>query len=147
VDIVKLNIEKLQHFEGLDLPKYQTEFASGFDLVSAEDKVLRAGQRDLVATGLKMEIPVGYEGQVRPRSGLAYKYGIMIPNSPGTIDADYRGEVKVIIWNSGNEEFVIKRGDRIAQFVLAPVVQAAFNVVVNVDETKRGEGGFGSTGK
>ncbi len=147
MDIVKLNIEKLQHFEGLDLPKYQTEFASGFDLVSAEDKVLRAGQRDLVATGLKMEIPVGYEGQVRPRSGLAYKYGIMIPNSPGTIDADYRGEVKVIIWNSGNEEFVIKRGDRIAQFVLAPVVQAAFNVVVNVDETKRGEGGFGSTGK
>ncbi|MDD4527465.1 MAG: dUTP diphosphatase [Candidatus Margulisbacteria bacterium] len=144
---VKLKIEKLEHFNGLDLPKYQTEHASGFDLVSAEDKVLKAGQRALVATGLKMEIPIGYEGQVRPRSGLAYKYGIIIPNSPGTIDADYRGEVKVIIWNSGTEDFIIKKGDRIAQFVLAPVVQADFDVVVSVDETVRGEGGFGSTGK
>lgn len=142
-----LNIEKLEHFEGLDLPKYQTEHASGFDLLSAEAKVIKSGQRDIVATGLKMEIPIGYEGQVRPRSGLAYKYGIMIPNSPGTIDADYRGEVKVIIYNSGEEDFVINRGDRIAQFVLTPVVKAEFNVALSVDETARGEGGFGSTGK
>ncbi|MEI7942315.1 MAG: dUTP diphosphatase [Candidatus Riflemargulisbacteria bacterium] len=142
-----LNIEKLEHFKGLDLPKYQTANASGFDLLSAEAKVIKSGHRDTVATGLKMEIPIGYEGQVRPRSGLAYKYGIMIPNSPGTIDADYRGEIKVIIYNSGEEDFVINRGDRIAQFVLAPVVKAEFNVVLCVDETLRGEGGFGSTGK
>ncbi len=144
---INLKVEKLSHFEGLTLPEYQTEHASGFDLVAAEDKLLLAGQRDLVATGLKMEIPVGYEGQVRPRSGLAYKYGIMVPNSPGTIDADYRGEVKVILWNTGAEDFEIKKGERIAQFVLVPVVQAKFEVVMSVDETARGDGGFGSTGK
>ena len=142
-----LKIEKLPHFEGLALPKYQTEHASGFDIISAEAKIIKSGQRDLVSTGLKMEIPVGYEGQVRPRSGLAFKYGIMIPNSPGTIDADYRGEVKIIIYNSGNDDFVINRGDRIAQFVLAPVVKAEFNIVLSLEETVRGEGGFGSTGK
>lgn len=144
---VELKIEKLASFEGLALPKYQTDYSSGFDLVSVEDKILASGQRELVATGLKMQIPVGFEGQVRPRSGLALKYGIIIPNSPGTIDADYRGEVKVIIWNSGKDDFVIKRGDRIAQLVLVPVTKAEFLVVSSVDETARGEGGFGSTGK
>jgi dUTP pyrophosphatase len=141
-----LNIEETLTKNGLNLPNYQTEFSSGFDLLSIEDKVILAGERELVATGIKLEIPVGYEGQVRPRSGLALKHGIIVPNSPGTIDADYRGEIKVILWNSGKVDFSIKKGDRIAQLVIAPVVQAKFNVLDSVNKTIRGDGGFGSTG-
>ena len=131
------------------LPAYESVSAAGLDLKANLDLpvILHPMQRTLVPTGLFIQIPIGYEGQIRPRSGLAFKYGIMIPNSPGTIDADYRGEVKVIIFNSGSEDFIINRGDRIAQFILAPVVKAEFEVVISVDETARGQGGFGSTGK
>ena len=116
------------------------------DVVSAEDLTLAPGARHAVATGLSVAIPPGYEIQVRPRSGLALKYGISVPNAPGTIDSDYRGELKVILINHGSDAFEIRRGDRIAQLVLAPVTQASWLVVEELDETARGEGGFGSTG-
>jgi dUTP pyrophosphatase len=116
------------------------------DVLAAEDVTLAPGGRHAVATGLAMAIPDGYEIQVRPRSGLALKHGISLPNTPGTIDSDYRGELKVIMINLGQDAFVIRRGDRIAQLVLAPVVRAAWEEVVDLDETARGEGGFGSTG-
>jgi dUTP pyrophosphatase len=116
------------------------------DVVSAESVTIAPGARHAVATGLAMAIPAGYEIQVRPRSGLALKHGITVPNTPGTIDSDYRGELKVILINLGLEPFVIVRGDRVAQLVLAPVVQAAWSEVAELDATERGEGGFGSTG-
>lgn len=143
---VKVEVKRLAHGAGLPLPAYATEGAAGMDVVSAEDVTIAPGARHAVATGLSMAIPQGYEIQVRPRSGLALKHGITVPNTPGTIDSDYRGELKVILINLGTEPFVIARGDRVAQLVLAPVVQAAWDEVAELDATTRGEGGFGSTG-
>ncbi|MBA4008249.1 MAG: dUTP diphosphatase [Erythrobacter sp.] len=143
---VGVQVKRLPHGEGLPLPAYATAGAAGMDVVSAEDVTLAPGARHAVATGLSMAIPAGYEIQVRPRSGLALKHGISVPNTPGTIDSDYRGELKVILINLGPEPFVIARGDRVAQLVLAPVVQAAWDEVAELDATERGAGGFGSTG-
>lgn len=143
---VKVAIKRLPHGRGLPLPAYATDGAAGMDVVSAEDVTLDPGARHAVATGLSMAIPQGFEVQVRPRSGLALKHGITVPNTPGTIDSDYRGELKVILINLGAEPFAIQRGDRVAQLVLAPVVQAAWDEVAELDTTGRGEGGFGSTG-
>ncbi len=143
-------LARLPHAQGLPLPAYETADAAGMDLRAAvpEDEpiTLRPGARIAVPTGLTMAIPRGYEGQVRPRSGLALKSGITCLNSPGTIDADYRGEVKVILINHGAEDVPIRRGDRIAQLLITPVVQAAWDEVETLDETHRGAGGFGSTG-
>lgn len=143
---IKVEVKRLPHGEGLDLPTYATQGAAGMDVVSAEDVTLAPGARHAVATGLSMAIPQGFEIQVRPRSGLAFKHGISVPNAPGTIDSDYRGELKVILINHGTEEFAIARGDRVAQLVLAPVVKAAWDEVEELDATERGSGGFGSTG-
>lgn len=143
---IPVKVKRLPHGEGLLLPAYATAGAAGMDVVSAEDVTLPPGARHAVATGLSMAIPEGYEVQVRPRSGLALKHGITVPNTPGTIDSDYRGELKVILINLGADPFVIARGDRVAQLVLAPVVQAAWDEVAELDATERGEGGFGSTG-
>jgi dUTP pyrophosphatase len=145
-DSVPVRVKRLPHGEGLDLPAYATEGAAGMDVVSAEDVTIAPGARHAVATGLAMAIPPGFEIQVRPRSGLALKHGITVPNTPGTIDSDYRGELKVILINHGAEPFDIRRGDRVAQLVLAPVIQASWLPVEELDETARGEGGFGSTG-
>lgn len=143
-------ITRLPHGEGIPLPAYETAQAAGMDLRAAvpEDAplVLRPGDRHPVPTGLAFALPEGFEGQVRPRSGLAAKAGVTCLNTPGTIDADYRGEVKVILINHGPEAFTIRRGDRIAQLVIAPVVQARWAEVASLDETSRGAGGFGSTG-
>lgn len=143
-----VKFQRLDHAMDLPLPAYETTFAAGMDLRAAisEPVTLQAGERGLVPTGFVMAIPAGYEGQVRPRSGLAYKYGVTLTNSPGTIDADYRGEVKVLMINHGNQDLVISRGDRIAQLVIAPVIQAVCQEVESLDETSRGDGGFGSTG-
>lgn len=143
---IKVDVKRLPHGAGLPLPAYATKGAAGMDVVSAEDVTLAPGARHAVATGLSMAIPDGYEIQVRPRSGLALKHGITVPNTPGTIDSDYRGELKVILINLGAEPFAIARGDRVAQLVLAPVVQAEWDEVAELDTTSRGEGGFGSTG-
>jgi dUTP pyrophosphatase len=143
---VAVQVKRLAHGAGLPLPAYATIGAAGMDVVSAEDVTVAPGERHAVATGLALAIPQGYEIQVRPRSGLALKHGITVPNTPGTIDSDYRGELKVILINLGQEPFVIQRGDRVAQLVLAPVVQAALDEVAELDATERGEGGFGSTG-
>jgi dUTP pyrophosphatase len=143
---VPVQIKRLPNGAGLPLPAYATSGAAGMDIVSAEQVTIAAGARHAVATGLAVAIPEGYEIQVRPRSGLALKHGISVPNTPGTIDSDYRGELKVILINLGDEPFAIARGDRIAQLVLAPVVQAAWDEVDELDATDRGEGGFGSTG-
>jgi len=143
---VPVMVKVLPHGQGLDLPVYATEGAAGMDVVSAEDVTIPSGGRHAVATGLSVAIPVGYEIQVRPRSGLALKHGISVPNSPGTVDSDYRGEIKVILINHGAEGFDIRRGDRVAQLVLAPVTRASWVAVEDLDETARGEGGFGSTG-
>jgi dUTP pyrophosphatase len=144
-------ITRFPHAEGLPLPAYETAQAAGMDLRAAvpDDAplVLRPGSRFPVPTGLAFALPPGFEGQVRPRSGLASKHGVTCLNTPGTIDADYRGEVKVILINLGEEDFVIRRGERIAQLVIAPVVQAAWAEVESLDETVRGAGGFGSTGR
>jgi len=145
-DPVPVRVRRLPHGEGLPLPAYATEGAAGMDVIAAEALTLAPGARHAVATGLALAIPPGYEIQVRPRSGLALKHGITVPNTPGTIDSDYRGELKVILINHGSEPFAIARGDRVAQLVLAPVVQAAWLEVEHLDETTRGEGGFGSTG-
>ncbi|GAM03314.1 dUTP pyrophosphatase [Novosphingobium sp. MBES04] len=139
-------LKVLPHGKGLPLPAYATAGAAGMDVVSAEDVTIAPGARHAVATGLAMAIPEGFEIQVRPRSGLALKHAITVPNTPGTIDSDYRGELKVILINHGAEDFSIVRGDRIAQLVLAPVTQATWLEVEELDETVRGEGGFGSTG-
>jgi dUTP pyrophosphatase len=143
---ITIALKRLPHGAGLPLPAYATEHAAGMDVVSAEDVTLPPGGRHAVATGFAMAIPAGYEVQVRPRSGLALKHGISLPNTPGTIDADYRGELKVIMINLGTESFEIARGDRIAQLVAAPVQAAVFAEVETLDETARGAGGFGSTG-
>ena len=143
---VPVLVKRLPNGEGLDLPAYATDGAAGMDVVSAEDVTIAPGARHAVATGLAMAIPPGFEIQVRPRSGLALKHGITVPNTPGTIDSDYRGELKVILINHGAEPFAILRGDRVAQLVLAPVTRASWLAVEELDETLRGEGGFGSTG-
>jgi dUTP pyrophosphatase len=144
-------IRRLPHAEGLPLPAYETGGAAGMDLRAAvaDDAplVLKPGARDMVPTGLAFAVPAGFEAQVRPRSGLAAKAGITCLNTPGTIDSDYRGEVKVILINLGPEDFTIRRGDRIAQLVIAPVAKATWQEVADLDETSRGAGGFGSTGK
>ena len=145
-DPVSVRIRRLPHGEGLALPAYATAGAAGMDVLAAEEVALAPGARHAVATGFALAIPAGYEIQVRPRSGLALKHGISVPNTPGTIDSDYRGELKVILINHGPEPFAIHRGDRVAQLVLAPVTQAAWDEVAELDETERGAGGFGSTG-
>lgn len=133
-------------FKGQYVPEYATRGASGVDVRSTVDVTIQPGARELVPTGLHLEIPEGFEGQVRPRSGLALKHGVTVLNSPGTIDADYRGEVKVLLINHGHEEYSIKKGDRIAQLVFAPTLQVNLRNVDSLSETERGEGGFGSTG-
>ncbi len=143
---VAVELKRLAHGEGLPLPAYATDGAAGMDIVSAEDVTIAPGARHAVATGLAVAIPQGYEIQVRPRSGLALKHGITVPNTPGTIDSDYRGELKVIMINHGAEDFGIARGDRVAQLVLAPVTQGLWVEVEELDATTRGTGGFGSTG-
>lgn len=143
---IRISIQRLPHGEGLPLPAYATHGAAGMDVVAAEDLILAPGARHAVATGFAMAIPDGYEVQVRPRSGLALKHGITCLNTPGTIDSDYRGEVKVILANLGSAPFPIARGERIAQLVPAVVQRAALDEVASLDETLRGAGGFGSTG-
>ncbi len=143
---VPVLIRRLPHGEGLDLPAYATAGAAGMDVLAAEDVTLAPGGRHAVATGFALAIPPHHEIQVRPRSGLALKHGVTLPNTPGTIDSDYRGELKIIMINLGTAPFAILRGDRIAQLVLAPVVQASWLEIQELDDTVRGEGGFGSTG-
>lgn len=144
---IRIAISRLPHGEGLPLPAYATPGAAGMDVVAAEDVDLAPGQRHAVATGYKVAIPHGFEIQVRPRSGLAFKHGISVPNAPGTIDSDYRGELKVLLINHGDQPFAIRRGERIAQLVPAAVTLAAFDEVGDLDDTARGHGGFGSTGQ
>jgi dUTP pyrophosphatase len=144
---IAIRLKRLPHGEGLPLPAHATAHAAGLDVVAAEDLTLAPGARAAVATGFAIAIPEGYEVQVRPRSGLALKHGITCLNTPGTIDADYRGEVKVILANLGAEPFAITRGERIAQLVPAPVQRARFEETDELDETTRGSGGFGSTGR
>ncbi|HEV7289653.1 dUTP diphosphatase [Sphingomonas sp.] len=144
---ISIRLMRLPHGEGLPLPAYATAGAAGMDVVAAEDLVLSPGARHAVATGFAIAIPAGFEVQVRPRSGLALKHGITCLNTPGTIDEDYRGEVKVILANLGDEPFTIVRGERIAQLVPAPVQRAVFEEVAALDDTARGGGGFGSTGR
>ena len=144
---IRIQISRLPHGEGLPLPSYATPGAAGLDIVAAEDLDLAPGQRHAVATGFRVAIPVGFEIQVRPRSGLAFNHGIGVPNAPGTIDSDYRGELKVLLINHGEEPFPIRRGERIAQIVPAAVTFAAFEEVDELDDTDRGHGGFGSTGQ
>ncbi|MBR0671083.1 dUTP diphosphatase [Roseomonas soli] len=143
-----IEVVRLPHAEGLPLPSYATDGAAGMDLLAAvaAPVTVPPGGRALVPTGLRIALPHGYELQVRPRSGLALKNGVMVPNSPGTIDEDYRGELGVIVLNGGDAPFVVERGMRIAQAVIAPVVRAAWREVAELPETVRGEGGFGSTG-
>lgn len=151
--MIVVKVLKLSHFdESFALPSYETTGAAGADVKASlgvgEKLLIKPGERVLVPTGLSMEIPVGYEIQVRPRSGLSFKTGLMVLNSPGTIDSDYRGEVKIILGNLGQNDEVIAHGDRVAQLVLAPVVQASYIVSTdNLSETARGAGGFGSTGR
>ncbi len=144
---IRIALQRLAHGEGLPPPAYATDGAAGMDVVAAEDVTLAPGARHAVATGFAMAIPEGYEVQVRPRSGLALKHGVTCLNTPGTIDSDYRGEVKVILANLGDAPFVVNRGDRIAQLVPAPVQRATLDLVETLDETSRGSGGFGSTGR
>jgi len=144
---VKIDIQRLAHGADLPLPSYATVGSAGMDLRAAESLTLKPGARALVATGLAIALPPQFEAQVRPRSGLAVKYGITVLNSPGTIDADYRGEIKVPLINLGADEFIIARGDRIAQMVVAPVTSAEWVEVETLDATQRGAGGFGSSGK
>lgn len=147
---IRVAVRRLSHGEGLALPRYETDGAAGMDLLAAlpeaEPLTLAPGARALVPTGLAIALPAGFEAQVRPRSGLAAKNGVTVLNSPGTIDCDYRGEVKVILINLGAEPFTVARGTRIAQMVIAPVTQGRLAEVETLDETARGTGGFGSTG-
>lgn len=144
---ITIPIKRLPNGGGLPLPAYATDGAAGMDVVAAESLILRPGARAAVATGFALAIPQGFEVQVRPRSGLALKHGVTCLNTPGTIDSDYRGEVKIILANLGDEHFEVKRGDRIAQLVPAPVLRAEMAEVDSLDETARGAGGFGSTGQ
>lgn len=150
-DRVAVQFTWLDHGKGLDAPRQQSAGAAGVDLLAAlgasETLTIASGARALVPCGFAMALPNGYEAQVRPRSGLAAKFGVTVLNSPGTIDADYRGEIKVILINHGSEPFAIHRGDRIAQMVVAPVSTVAFELAETLDETQRGTGGFGSTGR
>jgi dUTP pyrophosphatase len=145
--MIDIKLSRLPHGEGLPLPAYASGHAAGLDVVAAESLTLAPGARHAVATGFAIAIPHGYEVQVRPRSGLALKHGLSVLNTPGTIDSDYRGEVKVILANLGGEPFDIVRGERIAQLVPAPVQRARFEEVEDLDATARGAGGFGSTGR
>jgi len=145
-DPIPVLIHRLPGNDDLPLPAYATTGAAGMDVVAAEDVAIAPGARHAVATGLALAIPAGFEIQVRPRSGLALKHGVTVPNTPGTIDSDYRGELKVILINHGDTTFVVQRGDRVAQLVLAPVTLASWLEVEELDVTTRGEGGFGSTG-
>jgi dUTP pyrophosphatase len=144
---LRIAIQRLANGDGLPLPAYATDGAAGMDIVAAEALTLQPGQRHAVATGFALAIPDGHEVQVRPRSGLALKHGITCLNTPGTIDSDYRGEVKVILANLGDEPFQVVRGERIAQLVPAPVLRAVLAEVDALDDTARGAGGFGSTGR
>lgn len=146
-DPIHIAVQRLPHGADLPLPAYATAGAAGMDVVAAEDTVLAPGARAAIATGFAMAIPSGYEVQVRPRSGLALKHGVTCLNTPGTIDSDYRGEVKVILANLGHEPFEVWRGERIAQLVPAPVLRATLSEVASLDATVRGTGGFGSTGR
>jgi dUTP pyrophosphatase len=145
--MIRIQIARLPHGQDLPLPAYATPGAAGMDVVAAEDFDLAPGQRHAVATGFKIAIPMGYEIQVRPRSGLAFKHGVTVPNTPGTIDSDYRGELKILMINHGPNPFPIRRGDRIAQLVPAAVTKAGFDEIEELDATDRGHGGFGSTGR
>lgn len=148
---IQVNIHQLPHAAGVPLPAYQTTHAAGLDLLAAVPEnaplTLAPGKHAMVPTGLAIALPEGFEAQVRPRSGLAAKHGITVLNSPGTIDADYRGEIQVILINHGAEPFTIRRGERIAQMVIKPVVQATLVPVTSLSSTDRGSGGFGSTGR
>ncbi len=146
--MTNIDIIQLEHAHGLPLPSYATAQSAGMDLIAAINTDVRLAplQRALVSTGIAIALPADFEAQIRPRSGFALKSGITVLNSPGTIDADYRGEIKVLLVNLGTEEVVISRGDRIAQMVIAPVVQAAWNKVESLSDSVRGAGGFGSTG-
>ena len=146
--MVSVAVKRLPHNADLPLPAYESAAAAGMDLPAAvrQELTLAPGERALVPTGLAIALPDGYEAQVRPRSGLAAQNGVTVLNTPGTVDADYRGEIKVILANLGNEDFIIERGMRIAQMVIAPVVQAILQEAESLPETARGEGGFGSTG-
>lgn len=148
VNKINISFKKLDNFDGLSLPSYETSGSAGMDLRAAvmQSMTIASGEYALVPCGFAFALPEGFEAQVRPRSGLAAKHGVAVLNSPGTIDADYRGEIKVILINHGKEPFKIERGMRIAQMVIAPVTQAEFQIVASLDETDRGEGGFGSTG-
>jgi len=145
---IEIKIEKVEGCEDLPLPISASKFSSGVDLLCAEaaDTVLKPGKRKLISAGIKIMIPEGYEGQIRPRSGLSLKHGITVLNTPGTIDSDYRGIVKVILINLGEEDFKIQRGDRIAQLVIQKIFFPNFEIVETLDKTKRGEGGFGHSG-
>ena len=145
---VKVAIMRLPHGDSLPLPEYATALSAGVDVMAAiaADMVLKPLQRELIPTGIAIALPEGYEAQIRPRSGLALKHGITLVNAPGTIDADYRGEIKALLINLGQENVVISRGMRIAQMVIAPVVQVRFEAAATLDETQRGAAGFGSTG-
>ena len=146
--LINIKVEILKHAKNLPIPNYQTAGSAGMDLYAAVTEPLKIGplERILIPTGLKISIPSDMEAQIRPRSGLAYKHGITVLNAPGTIDSDYRGEVKVILINMSNDEFVIERGSRIAQIIIAPISKAKLDVVLTLDDTKRGSKGFGSTG-
>ena len=146
---ITVEVVQLEHGRGLDLPAYETAGSAGLDLRAAIDEpvTLAPGTRDLIPTGLAIALPAGFEAQIRPRSGLAAKHGITVLNSPGTVDADYRGEVRVILINHGAEHFTIARGERIAQLVVAPVTRIGWYQTDTLPDTARGEGGFGSSGR
>ncbi len=148
--IMRLACYQLPHAEGLPVPRYETALAAGLDLPAAvphrQPLTIKTDARMLVPTGLVLAIPAGFEGQIRPRSGLALRHGVTVLNAPGTVDADYRGEVKVLLVNLGNDDYIVRRGERIAQLVIAPVHQVELHVAARLDETGRGSGGFGSTG-
>ncbi|HQD51192.1 MAG TPA: dUTP diphosphatase [Defluviitaleaceae bacterium] len=148
-DRLKVFIKKVENAQDLPLPTYMTEQSAGMDLYAnvEEDVVLKKGDIKLIPTGIAIQLPKGYEAQIRPRSGLAYKYGIGILNSPGTIDADYRGEIKIIMINFGSEDFIIKRGERIAQMVINKIESVEWVQVEELDSSERGSGGFGHTGR
>ncbi|MFN3447962.1 MAG: dUTP diphosphatase [Roseococcus sp.] len=145
--MIRVLVQRLPHAEGLPLPAYATEGAAGMDLLAAREVTIPPGGRALVPTGLCIALPEGYEMQVRPRSGLALRHGVTVLNTPGTVDSDYRGEVAVILLNTGAEPFAVARGERIAQAVFAPVTRALWEEVAVLPETRRGAGGFGSTGR
>jgi dUTP pyrophosphatase len=148
---LRIDVRRLPHCDGLALPAYQSDHAAGLDLLAAvpEDAplILSPGHRALVPTGISLALPPGYEAQVRPRSGLASKHGVTVLNAPGTIDADYRGEIGVLLINHGDAPFAVRRGERIAQMVIAPVIRAELVAAVSLSATERGGGGFGSTGR